>query len=549
MGQWLKQAWHLQARDEVILLHLYRHATLTTAQIGDLVAASPHATRRRLGLLQRQGWIDRFQVRRAGLLLPVHWVLADFGNRWAASYEHDKPMTARQLQARNEAVAGSSQLAHTDGIHDFFVELIRAGRILSGPDDETTDSPPGTGNHPARGRFGRAVPPQQAEPVSWMKSAQEPGEGQHPPGCYRLARWWSPAHTANTLDLQVRPDGHGVWEYHRTGPVPRAPSSHAPATDPPITNSPGTVPAGADSTGTDLPGTVPAGADSTGTDLPGTVPAGADSTGTDLPGTDLPGTDSPGTGPSATKPSLTKPLSLEPPSTVAAQLSLGSASEPAPAGQSTAAPDEELAPDAGPGSAGGSDGDDDSPDPAGPPAAELPGSPRPYRVGFYLEYDRGTETLERVVGKVGVYQRLRDERVGPDWLLLFVLPTPGRELNVHRALNGFPLSGSGHVLNLSFTWSDLQVFTTNQHQIADQEPLGPAGAVWWRVPPPWPGNTPGTGEPAGPGSGPRLTLAQLPATRALRWYLDPGPPRPTDDPLHPLREQARRTGGPPRPQR
>ncbi len=57
------------------------------------------------------------------------------------------------------------------------------------------------------------------------------------------------------------------------------------------------------------------------------------------------------------------------------------------------------------------------------------------QVGFLLEYDTGTETLGRLKDKLDPYRRLRRDG-GPDYPVLFYLPSPVRETNFHRRLNG-----------------------------------------------------------------------------------------------------------------
>jgi hypothetical protein len=60
---------------------------------------------------------------------------------------------------------------------------------------------------------------------------------------------------------------------------------------------------------------------------------------------------------------------------------------------------------------------------------------RARQVGFLLEYDTGTETLQRLVDKIEPYRRLFSDG-GPNYPLLFWLPSPMREANLHRRLNG-----------------------------------------------------------------------------------------------------------------
>jgi hypothetical protein len=55
-------------------------------------------------------------------------------------------------------------------------------------------------------------------------------------------------------------------------------------------------------------------------------------------------------------------------------------------------------------------------------------------VGFFLEHDRGTEDLPRVVAKLRSYARLAE--FGPRYPVLLWLPTPEREANVLRLLTG-----------------------------------------------------------------------------------------------------------------
>ncbi|GIF98770.1 replication-relaxation family protein [Catellatospora citrea] len=56
-------------------------------------------------------------------------------------------------------------------------------------------------------------------------------------------------------------------------------------------------------------------------------------------------------------------------------------------------------------------------------------------VGFFLEHDTGTESLDRLVAKLDRYRRLRAEG-GPGFPVLFWLGSRTREQNLHRRLNG-----------------------------------------------------------------------------------------------------------------
>ena len=55
------------------------------------------------------------------------------------------------------------------------------------------------------------------------------------------------------------------------------------------------------------------------------------------------------------------------------------------------------------------------------------------QVGFWVEYDTGTEPLHRLVAKIDPYQRYR-QIGGADYPVLFVLPNPTRETNLHRLM-------------------------------------------------------------------------------------------------------------------
>jgi hypothetical protein len=56
-------------------------------------------------------------------------------------------------------------------------------------------------------------------------------------------------------------------------------------------------------------------------------------------------------------------------------------------------------------------------------------------VDFFLEYDRGTEPLQRLAAKLIAYGELADATQIPT-PVLFWLPSPGREANVRQALGG-----------------------------------------------------------------------------------------------------------------
>ena len=57
------------------------------------------------------------------------------------------------------------------------------------------------------------------------------------------------------------------------------------------------------------------------------------------------------------------------------------------------------------------------------------------RVGFFLEYDRGTEPLARLAAKLRDYERLESERGAAAWVL-FAFESARREESARRALSG-----------------------------------------------------------------------------------------------------------------
>lgn len=58
-------------------------------------------------------------------------------------------------------------------------------------------------------------------------------------------------------------------------------------------------------------------------------------------------------------------------------------------------------------------------------------------VEFFLEYDRGTETLARLVDKLGGYERFEAERGASSWVV-FAFGSPRREATARRALATVP---------------------------------------------------------------------------------------------------------------
>ncbi|MEV4416580.1 replication-relaxation family protein [Catellatospora sp. NPDC049609] len=120
-------------------------------------------------------------------------------------------------------------------------------------------------------------------------------------------------------------------------------------------------------------------------------------------------------------------------------------------------------------------------------------------VGFFLEYDTGSETLARIVDKLSSYQRLLAAG-GPDYPVLYVLQNPRREEHLHQRLSAGVPPG-------------VAVASTNV-LLGDD----PAAAVW-RL---WPG-------------GSRRRLADLPSSHGEPGPINPGGPAAEDDPLWLLR--------------
>ncbi|PWU45614.1 hypothetical protein DLJ47_34130 [Micromonospora sp. S4605] len=116
--------------------------------------------------------------------------------------------------------------------------------------------------------------------------------------------------------------------------------------------------------------------------------------------------------------------------------------------------------------------------------------------GFFIELDRGTEPIGRLIDKLASHRRLRAEG-GPQYPILFVLPSRLREQNLHRKLADRPEPS-------------LIVATTSPESGPD-----PAGPVW-RL--------------AGNGRH-RLTLAGLPSSHGQPGPLNPGPAQAADHPL------------------
>jgi hypothetical protein len=86
------------------------------------------------------------------------------------------------------------------------------------------------------------------------------------------------------------------------------------------------------------------------------------------------------------------------------------------------------------------------------------------QVGFWVEYDAGTEPLHRLLAKINPHARLQ-QIGGPDYPVLFHLPNPTREANLHRRL----IEGDDRLLTTVATTTPVTVSGTED---------GLAGRVW-----------------------------------------------------------------------
>jgi hypothetical protein len=91
-------------------------------------------------------------------------------------------------------------------------------------------------------------------------------------------------------------------------------------------------------------------------------------------------------------------------------------------------------------------------------------------VDFFLEYDRGTEPLDRLAAKLAAYGELADASEIPT-PVLFWLPSSGREVSVRQAL-----AGEGRWNRVRF------LVATASPTLA----LGPAEAAWLPLGRTWP---------------------------------------------------------------
>ncbi len=139
------------------------------------------------------------------------------------------------------------------------------------------------------------------------------------------------------------------------------------------------------------------------------------------------------------------------------------------------------------------------------------------QVAWLLEYDTGSEALAHLAAKIVAYRRLRTDG-GPAWPVLFHLPGPVREQNLHRHLAaaapwGSPASpgtGLGRGIGLG---AEVVVATTTRER---HQQIGPAAPLWRLV-----------GDPDPP-----RRMIDLPCAPGRPGPYHPGPPTPHEDPLH-----------------
>ena len=154
-------SWRLEPRDYVLAHLLHEHRYLTTAQITAILFTSARTCRNRLNVLRKIGFIDWFMPVRPGRgRLPVHWVPGPLSARYVALYHGERPPTPKAVREAQDALVSGGHLDHTDGVNQFFVDLLAHAR-----------------RHPGA----------------------------------RLTRWWPARRIAAAVNHNVRPDGHGVW--------------------------------------------------------------------------------------------------------------------------------------------------------------------------------------------------------------------------------------------------------------------------------------------------------------------------------------------------
>ena len=119
-------------------------------------------------------------------------------------------------------------------------------------------------------------------------------------------------------------------------------------------------------------------------------------------------------------------------------------------------------------------------------------------LGFYFEYDTGTETLSTVLGKLDKYEQLA--AAGPSRAVLIQVPSRARESALHRAIrrrygNSGPRTvpvATTHTITpaprTAAGYSVIQQGPTTQHRTIRTlartgvgGPVNPTGPVWWAV--------------------------------------------------------------------
>jgi hypothetical protein len=129
-------SWRLEPRDYVIAHLLAEHRFLTTEQITAVLFTSPRPCRNRLDALRRLSFIDWFMpVHPRHGRLPVHWVPGRLSARYVARYHGEPAPGARRLREQRDVdpsvATRVGHLLHTDGVNQFFIDLLRHARSHS----------------------------------------------------------------------------------------------------------------------------------------------------------------------------------------------------------------------------------------------------------------------------------------------------------------------------------------------------------------------------------------------------------------------------------
>lgn len=150
----------LRLRDYTTANLVEEHTALTTDQLAVMLFGHRNTCRKRLGVLRRIGFIDRFIRPRPGIRSEVCWVPGPLSTRYVALAREEKPPTVQALRDRQDRAYTSPYLEHLLQVNQFFVDLLARARHQPGAD---------------------------------------------------LLRWWSERSTAAAFDQRIHPDGHGVW--------------------------------------------------------------------------------------------------------------------------------------------------------------------------------------------------------------------------------------------------------------------------------------------------------------------------------------------------